>query len=168
MHNDQQFFEILYEFLLLTTWICYGYENWATIQSELGKFFRTSAFNRDDIARSDDARVELDGLGSVAKESSEYTAYRVHYDRPPPGSLKRLLSPALTSIFPSSKEKSSSSPKHDAPPWSGATSTAEDQLGIIGNKRSGYNPYNLRLLEIRQNTDDADIENEAEDDAELT
>jgi protein phosphatase 1 regulatory subunit 36 len=46
-HRDQHLYEVIFEFAMFVTWITFGYKDWNIIHRELGRLFKTQAFNRD-------------------------------------------------------------------------------------------------------------------------
>jgi len=87
--TDQDFYEAIYEFAMYVTWVTFSYQHWETIHRELGRLFRTPAFNRDLQASAKDTHTEVEGLGPISRDSDEYLSYRIYYDRPPVGSLNQ-------------------------------------------------------------------------------
>ncbi|CAI8020072.1 Protein phosphatase 1 regulatory subunit 36 [Geodia barretti] len=166
-HRDQHLYEVIYEFAMFVTWITFGYKDWNSIHKELGRLFKTQAFNRDVRVRGEATTGFFEELGcKMDRKSDEYLSYRVFYDRPPRGNLRDLRSPALKSYFASPKERhmwAFEPPYHPKSKREAPMPTSErppEKLGVIGEQMSKVNPDNLRYKEEEEDEDEEEGEGE--------
>jgi hypothetical protein len=63
IHRDQHLYEVIYEFAMFVTWITFGYKEWNIIHRELGRLFKTPAFNRDMRIKGETTVNFVDNVG---------------------------------------------------------------------------------------------------------
>ncbi|XP_064403932.1 protein phosphatase 1 regulatory subunit 36-like isoform X2 [Halichondria panicea] len=152
--TDKEFFEVLYEFILYVVWVTFGYKDWEVVHQQLGSFFRTPQFNRDFNSGNDGAAaVRVEGLGDIKKSSEQYLTYKIVYERPFVGMMKDLHSEAHTSYFPQPKDKypwvfeTACKPPKQEGNFLPTNWSPPERLGIIGDRRTYYDPTTLRYLD---------------------
>ena len=69
--------QVIYEFAMYVTWVAFNYEHWKMLHNELGRVFRTMAFNRDCRFSSDGEHNKAIHTANVQRMLSRCKLYNL-------------------------------------------------------------------------------------------
>lgn len=128
--KDKEFFEALYECLILCTWLCFEQSRYNEINSEMGRLFRSDSFNIN--------KRQVD----LKDEDPKYTPSPAEYRRTrskktPFGKAINMQSPMVEGMLKTS----------NIPPQYIGTVNTNIRVGIIGQPIRDFDLKNLKRLE---------------------
>ncbi|KAM4664818.1 protein phosphatase 1 regulatory subunit 36 [Discoglossus pictus] len=164
--KDRKFYECLYSFSIYLAWVVFRHKELDVIQEEVGRLFRSDAFNpalRQRDAPENPGR-DLSAVKVKPKKTTTYAqSRREHPKRPAIKSIITQRSPALTSLLPSPKDKSQYLfQQHQLHPSNNSEPTdfrnwldlppalITPRIGILGEPLKQFQPHSL----IPQGTED--------------
>ncbi|XP_053545032.1 protein phosphatase 1 regulatory subunit 36 [Bombina bombina] len=170
--TDRRFYECLYSFCVFLAWVVFRRRELHVIQEEVGRLFRSNAFNPDLSLRD---ALQTPGRNLlVEKEKTKKTATyadsrKGHLKRPAIQSIVTQRSPVLISLIPSSKDKSQYLfEQHQLHPsnsselvqnWSELTPALDTpRIGILGEPLNHFQPRTLNPIGTENEDESAEKE----------
>lgn len=159
--TDRAFYETLYSFCCLVVWVTFRRNSLELIQEELGRLFRSNAFNAHGRPVNNDGFKLASDLTTEDIHNIKLASFSSKQNkRPPIKSMINQRSPVLVALLPNSKESATWLLDRSKPfsiKNSKAGSKQNDNIyeinvesmrvGIIGEMISGFNPFTLAPFE---------------------
>lgn len=156
--KDKDFFENLYTYFSFVVWVAFRRNYFECIQEELGRMFRSPAFNPNAIPVDDhEFKLAYELTKLKIKEITLVPSPIRKNRRPPIHSILNQRSPVLVALFPNSKESGSwlLDRRHSLLHGKKKQIVKEEQqpdsmesvilhVGIIGEMIAGFNQHTLQ------------------------